>query len=295
MVYIRLMKLIDRYLIINFLKPFIYCMVSFIGLFFIGDLFEHLDKFLKSPHWVLMMLKYYLFFIPSVFVYITAVAILLSLLFSLGNMQRHNEISALRSGGISIYRIVTPLLLLCLLFSLLVFYINETIVPKTSKQSEMLKKSQFSEGGHFDEIIRHVSYYNPVTHRSFIFKTFNLDKNIGTDATIYELKANGDPLRRISAHEARFLEGRWWLFDGVIYTYPTFGPPIKTVLTKDQFDYEVKPSDLQEEYDQLSTLSYHELRRMLDRKKGYPPQILRRNRVALYQKISMPLASRSWD
>jgi len=174
---------------------------------------------------------------------------------------------------------------------MLVFYINETIVPQTAKQSKLLRKKQSGGGTHFDEIIRDITYFNPVTHRSFYFTTFNLDKDIGTDVSIQELKADGKQIRRISAHQARFLDGRWWLFNGVIYSYPAFGPPRKTILKKEQFDYEVKPSDLQEEYDQLSSLSYRELRRMLERKKGYPPQILRRNQVALYQKISLPLAS----
>ena len=291
MVYIRSMKLIDRYLISNFIKPLIYCLVSFTILFIIGDLFEHLDKFLRSPHWVEAMLKYYLLFIPSIFVYITAVAILLSLLFSLGTMQRHNEISALRSGGISIYRIVTPLLVLCFFFSLLVFIINETIVPQTVKQSVLLKTKQSGSGAHFDEIIQDVTYYNPVTHRSFYFKTFNLDKNIGTEVTVYELKAGGEPLKRTSARQARFLDGRWWLFKGVIYTFSSHGPPRKTLLSKEHFDYEVKPSDLKEESNGINTLSYRELRRTIERKKGYPPQILRRDMVSLYQKISLPLAS----
>ncbi len=141
-------------------------MVSFIMLFVIGDLFENLEDFLQVPNWFTVIIRYYLLFIPSTISYITAVAILLALLSSLGHLQKHNEISAMRSAGISIYRIAFPLLLLSLVISLAVLYINEKVVPQTMRDSQLLKKQQ--TGISFDEVLSDVTYYNPMTNRSYI-------------------------------------------------------------------------------------------------------------------------------
>lgn len=284
------MRILDRYIIKNFLLPLIYCTLAFIMLFIIGDLFEHLDDFLAITHWPLVMLKYYLLFIPSTFIYIFPVAILLALLYSLGLMQKHNEITAMRVGGISIYRITYPLLLLCFFLSLLILYVNETIVPQSLKQSELLKEERLGGKLAFREKLRDITFYNPLTNRSFYFETFDTKDNLGAGVKIYELRPNGQPYKTISAREAAWLDGNWWLFKGLIRTFPAQGPPTKKDLTKEAFDFKVRPEDLQESRKELSALSYRQLKQLLERKRGYPLSTLRPTLVELHQKISLPLA-----
>jgi len=282
------MRLLDRYICKKFLVPFIYCMVSFIMLFIIGDLFENLEDFLGSPDWVMVIIKYYLLFIPSTISYITAIAVLLALLSSLGILQKSNEISAMRSAGISIYRIALPLIILSFIISLGVLYINEQIVPQTFLESQLLKK-QYSEKS-VNEILSDITYYNPLTNRSYHFKSFNPKKNTATGVTIHELRLDGKPYRRITADEAAWLDDKWWFFTGFIYTFPLNDIPIKKVLTKEAFDLELQPQDLVESKDKLSHLGYMELKKSLERKSGFPLFILKPLLVELHQKLALPIA-----
>ncbi|MDP8213953.1 MAG: LptF/LptG family permease [Candidatus Euphemobacter frigidus] len=282
------MRILDRYIYTKFLVPFIYCMVSFIMLFVIGDLFENLEDFLQVPNWFTVIIRYYLLFIPSTISYITAVAILLALLSSLGHLQKHNEISAMRSAGISIYRIAFPLLLLSLVISLAVLYINEKVVPQTMRDSQLLKKQQ--TGISFDEVLSDVTYYNPMTNRSYYFESFYPDKNTGEGITVYELRTDGQPYRRITAEKGAWLDGKWWFFNGIIYTYPRKDIPIKKNLTKEAFDFEVRPVDLLESKNELSYLGYFELKESLARKAGWHISTLRPALVELHQKLSLPMA-----
>lgn len=284
------MRILDRYILKKFLLPFVYCMVSFILLFIIGDLFENLDNFLEIDNWFPIMVKYYLLYIPSTFAYITAIAILLSLLYSLGDCQKNNEISAMRSAGISVYRITLPLLLFSLFCSGAVFYINENIVLSSLQESEGLKKRQTAGGVEFKEILSDVTYYNPLSNRNFYFETFNPRDNSGTGVTIYELKPGGNPFKRISAAAGAWLDERWWLFDGSIYTFPAGYPPSKRSITKQVFDFETRPRDLVGSKRELSYLSYRELKESIERKKGFPPNALRPSLVELHQKVALPLA-----
>ncbi len=282
------MRILDRYICRKFIVPFIYCMVSFVMLFVIGDLFENLDDFLEAPDWFMVMIKYYLLFIPSTLGYITAIAVLLALLSSLSMLQKSNEISAMRSAGISIYRIAGPLLLLSFLISLGVLFINEKIVPQTFPESQLLKK-QYS-GKAVDEILSDITYYNPLTNRSYYFKSFNPKDNTATEITIHELRPNGKPYRRITADEAAWLDGRWWFFNGFIYTFPLNDVPIKKILTKESFDLEVQPQDLIENDDKTTHLGYSELKAALRRKSGFPLFLIRPLLVELHQKLALPIA-----
>ncbi|MFH1037288.1 MAG: LptF/LptG family permease [PVC group bacterium] len=282
------MRILDRYILRKFFVPFVYCMVSFIMLFIIGDLFENLEDFIQTSRWFVVIVRYYLLFIPSTTGYITAIAILLALLSSLGLLNKHNEISAMRSAGISIYRVAAPLLLATFLISLGVLYINEKIVPRTLRESQLLKKLQ--AGVNFEEVLTNVTYLNRSTNQAFYFESFRPGKNSGQGVTIHDLRADGKPYRRISAREAAWLDDRWWLFDGVIYTYPLHDIPIKKELTKEAFDFEVRPADLLQSKKELSYLGYLDLKESLDRKAGFPAVILRPILVELHQKLALPLS-----
>lgn len=282
------MMILDRYICRKFLVPFIYCMLSFIMLFVIGDLFENLEDFLNTPNWFPVIIRYYLLFLPSTISYITAVAILLALLSSLGLLQKHNEISAMRSAGISIYRIALPLLFLSFIISLGVLYINERIVPRTLRESRVLKEQE--TGTTFEDVLTDVTYYNPSTKRSYYFKSFYPEKKTADGVTIYKLRDDWTVFRRHTAETAAWLDGKWWLFDGIIFTYPLNDIPTKQTLTKRAFDFEVQPLDLVESTMELSYLGYFELKESLDRKAGFPGVTLRPNLVILHQKLALPIA-----
>ena len=282
------MRILDRYIARHFLVPFIYCLVGFSMLFVIGDLFENLEEFLEIPRWFPVMMRYYLLFIPSILGYITAVAILLALLSSLSLMQKHNEISAMRSAGISIYRISAPLLILSLLISLAIFYVNEEVVPGALRESQQLKNLHRDSG--FEPVLTNITYLNRATNQAFYFESFRLRDNTGQKVTVHDLRADGSPYRRISAREAAWLDGTWWLFDGVIYTYPLHDIPTKQDLSKKSFDFEVHPIDLVQSQDDLAYTGYFELRRALERRAGYPAVALQPIRVQLQQKLALPIA-----
>nr|HPJ71950.1 LptF/LptG family permease [bacterium] len=154
-----MVKILDRYVVQAFLLPFSYCLAAFVILFIIGDLFEHLDDFLRLPNWPLAAVRYYILFIPSVFIFIVPIAILLSLIYSLGRLQHTNEITAMRAGGINIYRAVAPLILISFLVSVAVFFLNEFVAPRALKQSNLLKEQYEEDGFLLGRSFKDVTYF----------------------------------------------------------------------------------------------------------------------------------------
>lgn len=127
------MKLIDRYILRTFLVPLITVAVSFNLIFVVYDLFDNFDVFVDNGASLKSVASYYLHLLPSRAWLIMPVSLLLGVLYALYQLTRHNELTAMRASGISLYRLLTPNVLLGLLIALGVGVIDETAGPAFSK------------------------------------------------------------------------------------------------------------------------------------------------------------------
>ncbi|GAA4434353.1 MULTISPECIES: LptF/LptG family permease [Bremerella] len=127
------MLLIDRYLLFQFLKSFLIFFISFTGLFIVIDSFNNLDEFLKygdqtgSTFGVLW--DYYS---PRVFTFFgmtSGILTLISAMFTVTWIQRHNEMTALMAAGISQARIVRPIVIAVIVIAVLGVLNRELLIP----------------------------------------------------------------------------------------------------------------------------------------------------------------------
>ena len=102
------MRLLDRYIARECLKIILLCLVVFMGVYVVVDLFEKFSRFLEAKVQPGLILRYYLFSLPNIFTQVLPVAVLLASLLSLGGMARHNEILAMKMGQVSTLRIALP-------------------------------------------------------------------------------------------------------------------------------------------------------------------------------------------
>ncbi|PYQ48463.1 MAG: hypothetical protein DMF78_21195 [Acidobacteria bacterium] len=82
-----------------------------------------------------VVFHYYAFFSPSIMHLLTPVAVLVAVLITFGIMARHNEITAMKAAGLSIYRIVLPALGLSALLCFLMFEAAEYVLPAMNKRA----------------------------------------------------------------------------------------------------------------------------------------------------------------
>ena len=73
-----MIKQIDKYIIVQFVKNFLFSVICFILIFILVDLFENLDKFLDNKFTFGMVLNYYFYFIPEIVKLITPISMLLA-------------------------------------------------------------------------------------------------------------------------------------------------------------------------------------------------------------------------
>src|SRR3990167_10222935 len=88
---------------------------------------------------LLILIPYYLNLVPFIFVQTAPIAVLVAIMYSLGIFNKNNEILAMRSSGISLFDILTPLIITGLLISVAAFLLNDMVVPITSMTAAKIK------------------------------------------------------------------------------------------------------------------------------------------------------------
>src|SRR6201993_1856632 len=123
------MRLLDRYVIRNFLQAYVYCIAGFLSIWLIFDVSDNISTFIDEKFGFMLTVKYYLTQVPEVFIILLPVSLLLALLFALGRMSRANEIVSMLTAGVSIPRVLAPLIVVGLLTVAGSLALNYSLAP----------------------------------------------------------------------------------------------------------------------------------------------------------------------
>ena len=128
------MRIIDRYLLRQFIQVFLICFVSLTGLYIVIDGFANLEEFiefakLKHQNVFALMGQYYAYRTLSFFEATSGVLTLISAMFTVTWIQRHNELTALQAAGIPKGRVIRPVLIAACLVALLSALNRELAIP----------------------------------------------------------------------------------------------------------------------------------------------------------------------
>ncbi len=131
----------DRYISSELIASFLFGvgMFSSVGVT-AGVLFDLITKVTEEGLSILIAIQVLCLKIPEFISYSLPISILLATLLTYGRLSSDSEIVALRSCGISVYRLATPAIILSLIISLLTFAFNEVIVPNANYNATQLLK-----------------------------------------------------------------------------------------------------------------------------------------------------------
>jgi LPS export ABC transporter permease LptF/LPS export ABC transporter permease LptG len=131
--------ILDDYVLRGFAVNLALVLSTFLMLLLVFTLFELLGDILRNQVSPLVVGEYLLTVSPYFLYNITPLSILLAVLITLGLMQRSNEVTAIKATGISIYRIVTPLLVACAVLACGLFFFDQFYLPRANKRQDALR------------------------------------------------------------------------------------------------------------------------------------------------------------
>lgn len=244
------MKLIDKYLLRQFGVPLVYCLAAFCMIFVIFDLFEHLSDFIDAKTAVWQIVIYYACLLPTLLVYIAPISLLLALLYSLWQMTRHNELTAMRASGVGFFRLMVPLIVVGFIFSVLVSIVQETVAPWSGYRSEQFLVRQQKGNAWSTRYDADLPYKNERDHRIWAIRKFDLKHYDLYGINVIQQRPDGSDLAIIRAEKGQYLDGRWWLFQVMVQQLDHYNNPIGPVtyyLRLEMTDWDETPRDFYNE------------------------------------------------
>ncbi len=289
------MRILDKYIIKNFLVPFFYCLALFIFLYIIIDLFGHLDEILKHGVPMLMLQEYYLSMVPFIVMHTAPVAALISTIYVVSTMNKHDEITAMRAAGINVFRILLPFICMGLAISISVFALSEKLLPVSMKNAQSIKENYIEKEGQYKSTgkkqINNIALYGK-TDRLIFIEEYDITNNTATGVTILKQDNNGNVTAKTSAREGKWTGGSWAFSDILIYELDEKGMVKGNPLFFEEKDIEMeRPKELISKGTNYEFMSFKGLSNYIHNFSNTSPDIIQRLSVDLHQKVSLPFTS----
>jgi LPS export ABC transporter permease LptF/LPS export ABC transporter permease LptG len=128
--------LVDRYIARSYLGYVTLVLCAFVAIFVLAELMDLFDDISHNKVKGKVVLHYYLFHSVAIVHIVVPVAVLVGVLVTFGVLARRNEVTAMKAGGLSVYRIAAPLLAMGTLVSSGLFALQEFVLPHTNRIAE---------------------------------------------------------------------------------------------------------------------------------------------------------------
>ena len=285
-------KVLDLYVSRGFLVYFFWSILVCTALFIVLTLFDLLDDIIKNQIATSLVTSYFVNLMPQILMLVVPMAVLLAILISFGILEKHSEITALKAGGWSLYRIGLPVFLLSALSCVSLYLLQEYIVPYANARQDMLHN--IIKGRPAQTALRpqHKWIFGE-SNRIYNYDYFDAGQNLFVGLNVFEVNlADLKIQRRIHAARAVITgPSKWLLEDGWIRDFQS-SPQRFEQISKTVLPLPEKPSYFQKEVfepKESAKLAYLELRDYINylRKAGFNATELQ---VELYKKISFPLS-----
>ena len=162
------LPVMDRYIAIELIPPFLFGVGAFSSLGVAVDaLFELIRRVTESGLPISVAVQVLLLKFPQFIAYAFPMSILLANLMTYSRLSSDSELVALKACGVSVYRMVVPALMVCLIVTGITFAFHELIVPAANYQATVtLARALNDEDPAFQE-------------RNILYQEFNLRPNFG--------------------------------------------------------------------------------------------------------------------
>jgi len=260
-------------------------------IFIIVNLMEKLDDFMDRQAPYSVIAKYYLYFLPEIIKLLTPVAVLLSVLFTVGRLSQSNEITAMKSAGRGLYRLMVPFVIIASLNSAFNIYFCGWVVPNSVQQKTLIEQKYLNEGIIGGPIYN--LYFRDTPTKNVIMQYYNADEYYGAMVAIESYSDESSP-RMIERIEAAGI--RWdtlrnkWLLENVIHRKYNNGKIDVQRMDTIGYSLNITHAKLARIKMKTEEMSFDELKEYIDMLKNGGKDV-RKQMIEYYGNYAFPFAS----
>jgi LPS export ABC transporter permease LptG/LPS export ABC transporter permease LptF len=220
--------LVDVYLLQQFFYYFLILLAGFVLIYDAFTLFELLADIARNHIAALTVINYFRYLIPLLLYQLAPLATLVATLVTLAILAKNNEVIALKASGVSLYRMVLPLLLAGCLVSGGMFLLDDTFLPYANQRQDALRNRIKGRPAQ--------TYFEPAQQwifgenaKIYNYELFDSDRQLFGGLSVFELDRSTFQMhRRVFATRAMWepTENAWILTGGWVRD---FGPDGRVV------------------------------------------------------------------
>ncbi|MGH9857186.1 MAG: LptF/LptG family permease, partial [Acidobacteriota bacterium] len=206
-------SLLDKYIVKEFIRNFVLILIALVLIAELIEATQLVDDLFRNKASVSVLFQYLKFNIPQWIFYVVPVTALTTTLVTFGTLTKNSEVIAMKSSGISLYRISLPIVIVAMFLSIFAFWLQDYILPFTNKIAHNYK----------DALKGHPRQNYMTTERHWIagadgfynYDLFDMRKGRMFGFSIYQMDLDDFVLKkRIYAREAVYKNQKWQLQNG---------------------------------------------------------------------------------
>ncbi|MFN2382675.1 MAG: LptF/LptG family permease [Gemmatimonadota bacterium] len=289
------LRRLDRYVLWEFTKILLVAQAALSVIFVLIHLMDHIDIYLDHEASWPTVGRYYLYLMPYNMLLTLPMAMLIATILAIGDFGRHGELTAMKSSGQSLYRIVLPLIVAALLISLATLGLGETLVPRLNQfVNKMYEEEILGEGGDYENYRGNFVYQNTAGYTYLVRAMFVDDSATTTEQVEIQRKLDDGTFLRINAPTMLWEDGRqmWVMRDGELRLFPPQGGDERmyTFTLLRAPGLEETPRELLAEEKEPEEMGYRDLEAYIIQRERLGAEV-RNERVDLQVKLSYPFAN----
>lgn len=260
------MQLIDRYILKIFLLYLAAGILVFVTLFLTVDVMSFALR--NADAGTGALIKFYAFKTPAIIYQLMPVACLMATLFTLSSLNRTNELTALFSMGMSLFRIAAPILIAVAVISLGVFIVGDQVLPPLAEKANYVEYVEIKKRPGLYSTVKTNKIWYRTENILFNIKTLNPQESKAQGITLYYFDPSWDLTQLITASEVTMRGNLWDLKDGLVTLFAAESSfPLTKSFTQKTISMNEDLSDLQATTNSSDTMSVRELSRYIDHNK----------------------------
>ena len=284
------MTLISRYLLRAFFRIGLLSLLAFTGIYVLADFVENVDNFIARHAAISDYLTYFLGKLPQILTLVTPMAVLFGVFMTLGGMSRSNELTAMRAGGVSLWRISMPLLTVALLATGGTFLANEYVVPVTARKVALVDRAVIK--GEPRQLLRRDRVWFREGDRLINVRLALASEKILYGISIFQIDRDFRLLSRTDADRAIFRNGHWNFQNLTIRTFDSTGDKAIGLqhIKEEVLPLEKTPADFANPDLRNEDLTYRQLHSMVENLEAEGFEATR-YRVDMMARLATPFTS----
>jgi lipopolysaccharide export system permease protein len=234
------MKILYRYIISEILKIFIIILSAIVLFILISNFVDEITNMQRFKPPLMYIAEYFIFKLPFLASEGSPFAILLSILYVFSQLNRHSELSAIKSAGINFNDIAKPVLGLALVMSICIIVLNETVVSAAYERATYIKDVVIEKSGGANNEIRSDIAKLSSGGRVFYIKYFDGFLGVMKGVCILKIDKNFNLLERMDASSGTWAKDKWVLKNVVLRLFKS--TKISSIKKFDTYDLQVNDS-----------------------------------------------------